>query len=130
MRYLVGVMNMETRRRVCELVFGLIATDDELHPSEFRFMVKVFASFGVSQTDEEEVIAPTVRAFEAAKAMRQLPEEVHDETIELLVAAAVADGKVVEAEREFLRGVAGAIDLSVEAIDARLAKALETASVV
>ncbi len=123
-------MNMGTRRRVCELVLGLIATDDELHPSEFRFMVKVFASFGVSQTDEEEVIAPTVRAFEAAKAMRELPEEVHDETIELLVAAAAADGKIDEAEREFLRAVAGAIDLSTEAIDERLDKALKTVSAV
>ncbi len=123
-------MNMGTRRRVCELVLGLIATDDELHPSEFRFMVKVFASFGVSQTDEEEVIAPTVRAFEAANAMRELPEEVHDETIELLVAAAAADGKIDEAEREFLRAVAGAIDLSTEAIDERLDKALKTVSAV
>ncbi|MFP6686186.1 MAG: TerB family tellurite resistance protein [Polyangiaceae bacterium] len=123
-------MDVGTRRRVCELVVGLIATDDELHPSEFRFMVKVFASFGVSQTDEEEVIAPTVRAFEAAKAMRELPEEVHDEAIELLVAAAAADGKIVEAERVFLRAVAGAIDLSTEALDERLAKALETASAV
>ena len=119
------MMDLNTRRRVCELVLGVIATDNELHPAEFQFIVKVFDSFGISQGKAEEVIAPTVRGFEAAKAIKELPAEVRQETLTLLIESAVADGKVVGSERKFLHEVGRAVDVSSEDIDVRVAAALE-----
>jgi uncharacterized tellurite resistance protein B-like protein len=111
-------------RRVCELIVGIIATDDELHPAEFEFMLKAFETFGISKSEDDEVLAPTVRSFEAAKAMKALPDEVRSQAMDLLVESAVVDGKVVEAERTYLHAVARAMDMSIETVDAKVGKAL------
>ena len=47
-------MDFVTRRKVCELVAGIIATDQELHPSELTFMLKTFETFGVGSSDDDD----------------------------------------------------------------------------
>ena len=113
-------MDPVTSRRVCELVMGIIATDQELHPTELQFMLKIFKAFGVASGAEDEAISPTTRSFEAEKAMKALPADVRQEAIELLLDSAVVDGKVVEAERQFLYAVGRAAGISQEVIDSRI----------
>lgn len=102
------------------MVMGIIATDRELHPTELAFMLKTFEAFGIAKSGDDEAITPTTRAFEAAKAMGELPEEVREETIELLLETAAVDGKVVEAERKFLHAVARAAGIDEATIDERI----------
>ena len=117
-------MDSVTRRKVCELVAGIIATDQELHPSELTFMLKTFKTFGVGSGDEDEALTPMVSRMEAAKAMAELPVDIRKQTLELLIDSAVIDGKVVPAERDFLRAVAEAADLPDDDIDESLASRL------
>ncbi len=118
-------MDELTRRRVCELIAGLIATDDNLHPEELQFMLKTFHAFGVASGEEDEAICPTVSAAEAAKAMTDLPPEVREEAVDLLVASAAADGVIADEERTYLSAVAKAAGLSNDDVQRRLDEALK-----
>ncbi|MEM1031952.1 MAG: hypothetical protein AAF928_04485 [Myxococcota bacterium] len=117
-------MDETVGRRVCELIAGLIATDDYLHPDELAFMLRTFRAFGVATGERDEAVCPTVNAAEAAKAMASLPASVREETLDLLVASAVADGEVVEAERTYLAAVARVAGLAPDELERRLAAAL------
>jgi hypothetical protein len=117
-------MNLNTRRRVCELVAGIIASDRELHPAELKFMLKTFSTFGIATGKDDEAVCPTVTTFEAAKAMRALPEEVRHEAIDLLIRSAVTDGKVTPDEREWLLAVGRAADVPETTIEERLTEQL------
>lgn len=112
------------RRRVCELVAGIIATDQELHPAELRFMLRTFERFGIATGADDEALCPAVSCAAAARAMAQLPEAMRRETMELLIESAVVDGKVVPAERTLLEAVANAAGLPLDDIDDRLTDAL------
>lgn len=107
---------------------GIIATDRELHPNELTFMLKTFKAFGVATGKDDEAITPTTRSFEAAKAMSELPEAVREETLELLLDSAVVDGKVVQAERVYLRAVGKAAGLSEAEVDDRIEQKLAALS--
>ncbi len=122
-------MDEVTRRRVCELVAGIIATDDVLHPNELQFMLKTFNRFGIASGDEDEAIVPVVTAMEARKAMKDLPEEVRDEALGLLVESAAADGNVSPEEREYLLAVGKAAGLDSDNIDDRIATQLVKSTV-
>lgn len=117
-------MDDVTRRRVCELIAGIVATDMELHPAELEFMLRTFQAFGIASGDEDEAICPTVTPIEAAKMMSDLPPEVRLEAIELLLKGAVIDGKVTPQERDWLLGVGRAAGLSRDEVDDRIAEAL------
>jgi uncharacterized tellurite resistance protein B-like protein len=117
-------MDFVTRRKVCELVAGIIATDQELHPSELTFMLKTFETFGIGSSDDDEAMTPLVSRAEAAKTMAELPDDIRKQTLDLLIESAAIDGKVVPAEREFLRSVAKAAGLPDESIDESLAARL------
>jgi hypothetical protein len=118
------MVDPKTGRKVCELIAGIIATDKELHPSELQFMLRTFAAFGVARGDEDEALCPTVTAVEAERQMGELPEDVQQEALRLLVSSAVVDGKVTPAERDWLVAVARAAGVSGEAVDERIAAAL------
>ena len=120
-------MNNRHVREVVDLVAGIIATDDEFHPDELRFLLKVFKRFGIAESGDTEVVRPTKRSGEAAKAMRELPPELQQEAMTLLIDCAIADGKVVLAERNFLLAVARAAGVDESDLDARVNKALEDA---
>jgi uncharacterized tellurite resistance protein B-like protein len=117
-------MDAVTRRRVCELIAGIIATDGELHPDELLFMVQTFAAFEVATGEDDEAVCPTTTSMEAAKLMGELPEDARAEALSLLMDSAVADGKVVPAEREYLLAVGRAAGVSRDDIDDKIAEAL------
>jgi uncharacterized tellurite resistance protein B-like protein len=118
-------MDERNRRRVCELIAGIIATDQTLHPAELQFMVKTFRAFGIATGAKEEVISPATSPVEAAVAMSELPASVRHEALELLIASALADGEVVAAERAYLRAVAEAAGIDDAALEALIASAKE-----
>ena len=121
-------MDAQTRRKVCELVAGIIATDKELHPAELKFLLKTFDTFGIAKGNEDEAVCPTVSRVEAAKAMADLPADVRRETMGLLVQSAVVDGKVVPAERDYLLAVARAAEVSEDELDVLLTDGLASAT--
>ncbi len=107
-------MDEAQRRRVCQLIAGIVVSDDDLDPNEDTFVDKMLAKFGIPQ-EEREVIFPIIDATDAAGAILTLPEDVRTEAFSLLIEAACADGQVVAEEREYLDAVAGA--LKIEAAD-------------
>ena len=117
-------MDWNTRRHICELVAGIIASDRELHPAELKFMLKTFNTFGIASGNETEAVCPSVSTVEAVRAMRLLPEEVRHEAMDLLIASAVSDGKVTPAERQWLIAVARAADVPETTIEEALAERL------
>jgi uncharacterized tellurite resistance protein B-like protein len=114
-------MDAELRTTVCRLVAGLVVSDDDLSPEEDAFIERVLGRFGI---EDRSVIFPIVDRSEATAAVHALPAAVREEALGLLVEAAVADGKVVDEERQYVRAVAGAMGVGAEAADARLEKAL------
>jgi len=117
-------MDDTTKRQVCELVAGIIATDKQLHPSELKFLLRTFEAFGIGTGKDDEAICPTIAPFEAAKAMGKLPPEVREEAMALLINTAVVDGKVVPEERTYLEAVAKAAQIDFDEVETRLAEAL------
>jgi uncharacterized tellurite resistance protein B-like protein len=117
-------MDERTRRRVCELIAGIIATDGHLDVAELQYMLKIFGAFGVASGARDEVVSPATTPTEAAKAMAELPAEVREETLGLLIESAVADGQVVEAERAYLRAVARAAGVDEDLLETLIAESL------
>lgn len=117
-------MDERTRRRVCELIAGIIATDDHLDPAELTYMLKIFNTFGIASGGRDEVVSPTTTAREAARAMAELPAEVREEALGLLIESAAADGEVVPAERAYLQAVARAAGVDDARLEAQVAEAL------
>jgi uncharacterized tellurite resistance protein B-like protein len=97
------------KRKVCQLIAGIVVVDDDLDPAESAFIDRVLGRFGI-RPEERDVIFPIVDTEEAVQQVGELPPEIQDETLELLVLAATADGKVVPAEREYLRAVMKAMN--------------------
>lgn len=116
-------MDGAQRRRVCQLIAGLVVADEDLDPAEDVFVDKMLAKFGIPQ-EERAVIFPVIDSEEAAISIMTLPADVRDEAFELLCEAAAADGQVVDEEREYLGKVAGAIGVSDADVEQRLAKYL------
>src|SRR5262245_4680311 len=116
-------MDQTTRQKICQLVAGIVITDDVLDEKEEAFVDRMIASFGLSDTNRE-VIFPLVDGKEAAEEMRQLPKDAQDEAFQLLLEAAAADGEIVPEEREYLKSVAEAIGVSDEEVESRLQKEL------
>ena len=109
------------RHNVCRLIAGLVVSDDDFAPEEEAFIERLLKRFGVSDRD---TIFPIVSHDEAAAQMRALPPAVQEETMALLIEAAVADGKVVDEERAYLRVAAGVLGIDEAALDRRIAAAL------
>ncbi len=105
------LMDEHTARRICGLIAGVIATDDEFHRDELKFLLRMFDAFGLSKSDDNQVVRPTVKPAEAAAQIAELPDDVRGETVGLLVEAAVADGKLSDEERVYLEAVGEAAGL-------------------
>jgi uncharacterized tellurite resistance protein B-like protein len=114
-------VDAELRTTVCRLVAGLVVADDDFSPEEEAFIERVLARFGI---DDRAVIFPIVDRSEAAEIVRALPASVHEEALAALVEAAVADGKVVDEERGYLRTVAEAMGVATADVERRIAAAL------
>jgi uncharacterized tellurite resistance protein B-like protein len=114
-------VDVELRTTLCRIVAGLVVSDDDFSPEEEAFIERMLVRFGIS---DREAIFPIVDRDEAAAGIRALPAAVQEEALDTLVAAAVADGKVVDEERAYLTAVGGAMGLDAAAVEARIAKAL------
>ncbi|MBX3183909.1 MAG: TerB family tellurite resistance protein [Polyangiaceae bacterium] len=110
-------MDEAERRRVCQLIAGIVVADDDLDDAEEAFITKMLLKFGIP-LEEREVIFPIISADEASVAILSLPAAAQEEAFQHLVEAACADGTVAPEEREYLTRVAGV--LGVSDLDARL----------
>jgi uncharacterized tellurite resistance protein B-like protein len=97
------------KRKVCQLIAGIVVADDDLDPAESAFIDRVLGRFGIP-AEERDIIFPIVDTEEAVKKVAELPAEAQTETLELLVQAATADGKVVPTERDYLKAVVKAMN--------------------
>ncbi len=116
-------MDQSTRQKICQLVAGIVITDDVLDPKEEAFVDRMIASFGLSDTNRE-VIFPLVDGKEAAEEMSKLTKDAQDEAFRLLIEAAAADGEIVPEEREYLKAVADVLGIADEEVERRLAAQL------
>ncbi len=119
----VRSMDKELSHKVCRLIAGLVVSDDDLDSSEDAFIDRMLLKFGIPQ-DERDTIFPIVDKTEAKSAMQDLPADVQQEAVKLLLEAAVADGKVVTEERAYLHAVAEAIGISAGAMNQKIDDAL------
>lgn len=114
-------MNAESRHNVCRLIAGLVVSDDDFAPEEEAFIERLLKRFGIS---ERETIFPIVAHDEAAAEVKALPADVQQEALALLIEAAVADGRIADEERAYVRVVGEAMGLDAAAVDAKLDGAL------
>jgi uncharacterized tellurite resistance protein B-like protein len=117
----VLALDEELRHTLCRLIAGLVVSDDDLAPEEDAFIDRMLARFGIK---EREAIFPIVDRAEAAAKVRELPAKVQQEAFTWLVEAAIADGKVVDEERSYLRAVGEVIGLSTDETEKRIEAAL------
>ncbi len=108
---------------MCRLVAGLVVSDDDLDEREDALINRLLARFGIPP-EERDSIFPIVDRSEAAAAIRQLPTEAQLEAFELLVEAAVADGKVVAEEQAYLSTVAAVLDIPEAEVKTKIQAAL------
>jgi len=106
-------MDESQRRRVCQLVAGLVISDDVLEPQEEAFLDRVIEKFGLSD-EGRDAIFPLVSHDDAAEAARALGPELGQEAWSLLVDAAKADNEVNKDELAYLKVVADALGMSEE----------------
>jgi uncharacterized tellurite resistance protein B-like protein len=116
-------LDVELRHTVCRLIAGLVVSDDDFAPEEEVFIERMLKRFGVS---DRETIFPIVAHDEAAARMRELPRDVQEEAMGLLLEAAAADGKITDEETAYLGIVGEVLGLDAAAIDARVRGALES----
>ena len=114
-------IDQATSRQICALIAGVLHSDDELHPDETSFFGRVLERFGLPP---DAPIAPTTDHAEVVQMLGQLPDEAKMETLDLLVIAAAADGRVVPAERLFLGVVADELGIAQDLLDDKLFEAL------
>src|SRR5262245_12680941 len=113
-------MDLETRQKICQLVAGIIISDDILSDTEEAFVDRVIKSFGIDDP-ARAVIFPLVDKDEAAAQIKELPKQAQDEALRLLIEAAHVDGEVVPEERDYLSAIAKALNISEAELDERLA---------
>lgn len=122
-RWYNRLMDRELSVKVCRFVAGLLVTDDDLDPKEDAFIERMLARFGIPATDRD-LIFPIVDGAEAATMLREMPANVRDEAVDLLIQAAAADGKIAPEERGYLETVSDAVGLARGELEKRLARAL------
>jgi tellurite resistance protein len=113
----------ELARKVCELVAGISETDGEFHLDEGALLRRVMTRLGLSAHGDEPIM-PTLKGEDAARAIGALPEAVRFEAFELLIDAAIVDGRVVPAERQYLEAVASALGATPAQLERQLEQRL------
>lgn len=120
-------MNDEQSRQVCQLIAGIVVSDDDLDPKEEAFVDRLLARFDIPDS-EREVIFPIIDSDEARDSMKSLPADVQEEAFALLIEAAAADGSIVPEELTYLEAVAEVVGVTKDALSDRLAEALKKTS--
>ncbi len=114
-------MDDETKRLLCRMVAGLVASDEEFTDSERAFVEKVLGEFGIPE-EEWDAIYPLVDPDEARAEIAKLNGTAREMAVNLLVQAAAADGKIVEEELRYLNSVVDAMAVHSSVIEFRLRK--------
>ena len=117
-------MDEETKRLVCRMVAGLVASDEEFTESEREFVERVLTQFDIPK-DEWDAIYPLVDPEEAQAEIARLNGRAREVTIDLLVQAAAADGKIADEELAYLQAVAKAMSVHQSVIEYRLRAAMQ-----
>lgn len=114
-------MDDQTKIEVCGLIAGMLFSDKEMDIHEAGFLQRIRKRFGVPKGAP---VKPIVDHDEAVGKLQGFSEEVRKETLELLIQAAAADGKLAPAERSLLDVVAGALQVDPNEIDERVQQEL------
>ena len=116
-------MDVADRLKVCQLVAGVLHSDDDYAPVEEHFLARVYRRFGLPPEQWEQVQPIPMGA--ASAALRELPPDAHTKIAALLVEAAIADGVVDARERVYLLVAAAAMGIDPIAMEQRIARRLE-----
>lgn len=116
-------MDKRIAKTVCELVAGVLYADGEVHPAEGKLFGRILKAFD-DPVDFGACLRADLRGAEAAEALAALPVAIREKTFELIIEAAVADGKVDPAEQRYLAPLATAMGWSAEELDERIAQRL------
>ena len=111
---------------IVQLVVTMVTRDRVLEENEHRMLNRILVRLGLSVHEVDDIL-PLEDLGEAAERFRRLPEESRAATLEMLVEAALADGEVVEAERELLVVIAEAMGVDREQTEAAVARRLGAA---
>ena len=113
-------MDDSLRRKICRLVAGIMVADDDLDPREDVFIDRLLTDFGLPLA-ERDCLFPIIETREALAEMKELPVDAREQAMHLLLDAACADGRIMEAEREYLRAVASALEIDAGETDRMIA---------
>ena len=116
-------MTPDERRKVAQLVAGIVVSDDVLDPAEERFVDKMLEEFSIPD-DERGAIFPILDGEEAAESLARMSDDIQDEVMELLIQAAAVDGEIVPEEEEYLLAVAKVARVAPEELHERLENAI------
>jgi uncharacterized tellurite resistance protein B-like protein len=114
-------MDESTSRRICSLIAGVICSDEQMSPDERSFLLRTAEKFGLPR---DLALMPVTDAGDVAAELGALPEDLRWETLDLLIKAAAADGKIVDSERRILGVVTGLLGLSKTDLEKRLGSEL------
>ncbi len=114
-------MDDDTRRLLCRMVAGLVASDEEFTDTERAFVEKVLGEFGIPE-EEWDAIYPLVDPEEARSEIAKLNGAARETAVNLLVQAAAADGKIVAEELNYLHSVVDAMSVHKSVVEFRLRK--------
>jgi uncharacterized tellurite resistance protein B-like protein len=118
-------MDEQTRRKLCQIIAGIVVVDDDLDPAEDKFVDNLLKRFGLPE-EERDALFPIMDAEEAAKELLGQSKEVQAESFDLLVEAAAADKKLAAEERTFLEKVADVLGVPRSELEAKVASALKS----
>lgn len=116
-------MDAPTSSKICGLIAGILSSDEDLHPHEAQFLQRMRTRFGLAKGTR---IEPIVDHERARATLRGFTPEVRNETLDLLIEAAAADGKIAAAERIYLGVMADELALGQDELDDRLQQQLAT----
>lgn len=117
---MVAGMDEETGRRVCELIAGVMCSDDTMSSEERSFLKRVMQKCGL---ETDTALMPTYGG-DVAEELAQLPEGIREEMLDLVILAAVADGQMVPSERAIIDTVARELGVGADDVVERIRKAL------
>jgi uncharacterized tellurite resistance protein B-like protein len=120
-------MDIGIRQKICQLVAGIIIADDILDEKEEAFVERLIRSFDVGESGRD-VIFPLVDRNEAAEQIKQMPKAAQEAALQLLIEAACVDNQIAPEEREYLKAIADALDVSEAALAKRVAEQLGAAA--
>ncbi len=117
-------MDLEQRRKICQLIEAVIAADGVVVAEEREFLERAMRRF---RLDTDEAGAASLRDVGATTTtLRALESDVQARVMALLVEAAVVDGTIDPGERALLLSAAAALGIEATALEERIARRLKS----